>query len=139
MRNPRTTQKHIFYRTTVERFALCKLFNLQFRKNSTNTSALLFFAHYHAGAGIQSTGLFAIPPVRIPYNKKIKHKTLKRLVLYWRSIRDSPISDCYRRSIACSLTSVRGATKLQCAKRTFEPVATKQKPNSFELGFCGVA
>ena len=29
----------------------------------------VFFAHYHAGAGKQFTGLFAIPPVRIPYYK----------------------------------------------------------------------
>ena len=56
----------MFFRTTVERFALCKLLNLQFRKNSTNTSALLFFAHYHAGAGAQFAGLCTDPPVRLP-------------------------------------------------------------------------
>lgn len=47
--------------------ALCKLKICNSAKN-INTSALLFFAHYHAGAGAQFTGLCTDPPVRFPSN-----------------------------------------------------------------------
>ena len=54
----------------------CKLKICNFAKNSINTSALLFFAHYHAGAGAQFAGLCTDPPVRFPSNA---HKTKRHI------------------------------------------------------------
>lgn len=78
------------YKTNRHIAKICLLFgtpmqikNLQFRKNSINTSALLSFAHYRAGAGAQFTGLCTGPPVRFPsYAYKTKRHITRICLLF---------------------------------------------------------